>query len=276
MKRLAILGVLALVGASAGAVRAQDANAVGGLLAGGVSLAGQAVADAALDRDSVLATGIGHAKAPALSVETFAINVTGRDQSAVQAAVTRDGRLRQLREVAQRFGVEMDVGASNFSLQADVKAQAARQREFQEGQASHPGVFVPMDTSDLPQMFVAQTEVRFHAPPGDKMAAFLDAVKAAGVDDMSGLVDLNQFNTLRQTFQAFGFGSTEQVDDSVWNEAAADAVRTARAQAEALAGAAGRRVGAAKQIVFLTRGVSNGDASVSVAVRFGFQPDKAP
>ncbi|NEX92102.1 SIMPL domain-containing protein, partial [Caulobacter sp. 17J65-9] len=59
---------------------------------------------------------------------------------------------------------------------------------------------------------------------------------------------------------------------AVWNAAADDAVHEARAQAERLAKAAGRDLGAARQITFLSRSGDSDSATVTVAVRFALAP----
>lgn len=67
-----------------------------------------------------------------------------------------------------------------------------------------------------------------------------------------------------------GFGSTDQIDPALWDRASQDAVAEARRQATVLATAAGRTLGAARQVLVLTRSVQGSTASVTVAVRYAF------
>ena len=121
---------------------------------------------------------------------------------------------------------------------------------------------------------MARTGVRFKEPPVDRLPAFLDAVRAAGVDDIrtnpSGpTVGLA---ILTQSQEVLGFGSVEKISDAIWNAAATDAIHNARNQAEALATASGRQLGEVRQVLFLTKAIQNGEAVVTIAVRFGFAP----
>jgi uncharacterized protein YggE len=282
MKRV-LMGAAVLLLASTGAARAQEADGFAGALAAGTNLLGEAIGSAVSDRSGILVTGLGHATLAEAPGATFEVNVDGKSASAVEAATIRDGRLKQLRDVAQKFGVEMETGDSGFSMEPDTAAQAKRFAENQAARstaAGHPGatpIFNPFDANNVPQLFVAKTGVRFTQPSSERMAAFLDALKAAGVDDLATMLNSNQANSfLRQTFQVLGFGVVGKVDDAVWAKAAADAVANARKQAENLAAAAGRSLGPAEQVTYVARSNVGKGVTVAVAVRFAFLPLKTP
>jgi hypothetical protein len=143
--------------------------------------------------------------------------------------------------------------------------------------AAHPEskpspTFSPL--GEAPKLFVARTGVRFKEPPAVRLPAFLDAIRAAGVDDIRtsltatppGLFGINASS------EVLGFGSVETIDDAIWNAASAAAIRNARGQAQALAMAAGRNLGEARQILVLAKAIQGGEAVVTIAVRFGFAP----
>jgi hypothetical protein len=198
--------------------------------------------------------------------------VEGTSHSAVEAGKVRDARLAQLRTVAKSFGIAMELGESRFTLDVDHPAQAKRMRETAQANVLHPGVFTPADTDDIPKVFKARTGVRFTAPSGDHMPAFLDALRSAGVDEISGDLNSRPPGMFQQASEILGFGSVEKIDDAIWDAASADAIRSARSQAQTLAAAAGRNVGEARQILFLAKAIQGGDAVVTIAVRFGFAP----
>jgi len=67
-----------------------------------------------------------------------------------------------------------------------------------------------------------------------------------------------------------GLDGARDPGEPVWNQATADGVRKARAQAEAIAGASGRSLGPVRYVSVLMRSHDGENALVSVAVRFGF------
>jgi hypothetical protein len=140
--------------------------------------------------------------------------------------------------------------------------------------AAHPGTIVPIETDPLPQVFIARTHVRLGEPSPEKLAAFLDALKAAGIDDLSNMLSPMPNSGLLMSFQMLGMGTAADLDEAIWEKAGADAIANAHAEAQALASAAGRSLGPAEQVTYLARTYLRGEASVSVAVRYGFLPAK--
>ncbi len=276
-------GLLICVAAAtllAGSARAQQADSFAGALAGGANVFGEAIGAAANDRPGILVTGIGHAKLET-PADVFDVNVDGKAATAVEAAAIRDARLKQLREVAQQFGVTMEIGESAFSMEVDAQAQARQMAEFQARRAaavSHPGTPLPafpVDASRSPQLFAARTGVRFTQPSSEKMAAFLDALKTAGVEDLSGMLNVNPATSmLQQTFQVLGFGTVGKIDDAIWQKAGEDAIADARRQAQSLAAAAGRTLGPAEQVTYMARSSLGKTVTVAVAVRYAFAEEK--
>jgi uncharacterized protein YggE len=269
------LAVAVLAGATPAA--AQDLSGFAGILATATEGYAQAFGEAVVNGQSVFVTAHGKAKLPAPLTGSYFVNVDGKSASAVEAARQRDGKLGQLRAVAQQFGVQMELGDSRFALETDSEAQQRRTREIIAERTAHPELKAPLafpSVGDAPKIFVARTGVRFKEPPAARLAAFLDAIRASGVDDIRtsltaaspGLFGINPSS------EVLGFGSVETIDDAVWNAAGADAISNARNQAQTLAAAAGRNVGEARQILLLAKAIQDGEAVVTVAVRFGFAP----
>jgi uncharacterized protein YggE len=265
---------LCLAGAAfAGPATAQDMSGVAGLLATATEGIGQTVGEAVVGAQSIFVTAQGKARLPGPLAGSYFVNVEGVASKAVDAAKVRDDKLNHLRDVAKQFGVEMTLGESQFSLQPDLPAQNRRIRETAALNASHPGVFLPTNVDDIPKLFHARTGVRFNAPADQRTPEFLDAIRAAGVEDISA--DLTSrpgvaTGVFQQASEVLGFGTVQSISDGVWSEAEATAVRAARVQAAALAVAAGRKIGDVRSILLLSRSIGNGDAVVSVAVRFSF------
>ena len=254
---------------------AQDLSGFAGVMATLTEGYAQTFGEAVVNGQSVFVTAHGQAKLPEPQAGSYFVDVDGRSASAVEAARIRETKLAQLRSIAQTFGTEMEVGESRFSLGTDTEAQQRRTREIVAERAAHPGtpIIVP-PVGEAQKIFVARTGVRFKAPPAARLPEFLDAVRGTGVDDIrTSPINpvLSMFN-LTQPSETLGFGSVETVDSKVWDAASADAVRNAREQAQALTGPAGRAVGEARQILMLSRSVQNGEAVVTIGVRFGFAP----
>lgn len=261
-----IFGVLAATAALSPA-KAQD---VASLAATAVEGFGQALAQSMTAAPSVFVTARGRAKLPDAFSGSYVANVEGVSASAVEAAKARDDKLSRLRTIASTFGADLAPGVSRFTLQLDLEEQNRRTRETIALNAAHPGTFAPVPLKTVPKLFHAQTSVRFKAPAPAQTAAFLDAVRAAGVEDIAedGARPGGGVGGLQFGSEFLGFGALQMIDDKVWSEAEANAVRAAQTEARALAAAAGRKVGEAKSILMLARSMSNGEAEVTVAVRY--------
>ena len=93
----------------------------------------------------------------------------------------------------------------------------------------------------------------------------------AGVSDLDDSLNGLNFGAMTPFLSLLGLDSTRDPGEAVWNQATADGVRKARAQAEALAEASGRRLGPVRYVSVLMRSQDGDNALVSVAVRFGFE-----
>ena len=282
MRRIAkwLLAVSCL--SAAAPASAQDLGGFAGVLATLTEGFGQTFAEAAGGGQSVFVTAHGKAKLPTPPTGAYFVNVDGEAVSAVEAARLREQKLSQLRAVSQKFGVEMQLGESRFSLETDSEAQQRRNRDLIAARvaranggapANSPPIAIP--PPEAPEkLFIARTGVRFNAPTAARLPEFLDAVRGAGVDDIrtSASGPAAGLLAMVQSQEVLGFGSVDQVSDAVWDAAGREAMAAARAQAQTLAAAAGRSVGDAKQILLLSKSLKDGDAEVAVAVRFAFAP----
>ncbi len=265
----------ALLAAAAASVAAVSASAqdTTGQMAGMVAAAGeslgQGVGAAVRGGQSIFVTATGHEELPAAPVSAYAVTIDGRSPSAVDAARLRDDRLKTAKALAQKYGINPELGAATFSREIDQAAQQKRFADIQAERQAHPGTVIPQPIqADAERVFVARTVVRFHATDTSQFPAFLDALKAAGIDDtdMSAVNGLTGFPTM--TAQIFGFGSVESVDDATWDRASQKALASALHQAEVLAKASGHSVGDVQQIMVLAKSVQGTQAHLTIAVRY--------
>jgi uncharacterized protein YggE len=279
MKRYVWPMAAVLLLAVAPCARAQSTDQWVGLMATAVEGVGQAAGEAVQGGSSLFVTATGHAKLPSPIADAFLLNIEGQSSSAVEASRKHDERLKAAREIAARFSIIIDIGTTGYSREVDQAAQRARNARVQaqiqaQGEARRAGATVPpvnFDQSDIPEAFVVRTGVRFHSADPTQLPAFLDALKAAGIDDMSGNLVGPRPPVLFGAAQVLGFGGLAEVDDAVWDRASQDAMARARRQAEVLAAASGRSVGEVRQIMLLTRQVEGEDVSVTVAARYSFK-----
>ena len=273
---IAAATVTLLVGAPALAA-AQDVSGFAAPLAAAVEGFGQSVGEAAVGGSSIFVTATGRADLPAPLPDAYLINVEGRSASAVEAQRLRDGRLAAARAAAAQYGVSVEVGTTAFSREVDAAAQQRRRNQAAAERLAHPGTPVAeVVPADDDRLFVARTGVRFRAADARRLPAFLDALKAAGVDSPSGSLGLAAPGLFGRSTEVLGFGALETVDPAIWDRANQAAVAEARRQAQVLAQASGRGLGEVRQVLMLTRNLQGSAASVTLAVRFAFAPASAP
>jgi hypothetical protein len=271
MKVLSLFAIVLAV-ATAGQAAAQDLSQFAGLMAAGTEGFGQSLGEAAVGGSSVFVTATGRAQLPAPLTDAYLINIEGRSPSAVQASKLRDDRLTAAREIAARFGVSVEVGTTAFSREVDSEIQQARNNKAMAERLAHPGVpIVEPPMTDADRVFVARTGVKFRATDPHRIPAFLDALKAAGIDYLTSPTGIVMPGLFGRT-EVLGFGALDKIDDAIWDEASQKAIAAAQRQAQVLASAAGRQVGQVRQVLFLTRNVAGDTASVTVAARFAFLP----
>jgi hypothetical protein len=276
--RRAVVGAVALCLIGGTAARAQGADDLGSLLAVIQEHFGQSMGEAVLGGQSVFVTAKGSVKLPAPPHRSYDVTVEAQGPTAVQAARLRDDKVDKLKAVATRFSAPMVIGEPSYLANRPVIAP-----RITLPTGTPPVVTVPSPNAPPPPagtaaagQVTARVPVQFTRPPPAQMPAFLDALREAGVDT---LPDTNAAaNPLAQLTQIFGLGGAAptggMVDEETWSRASAAAMQAARAQAESLAAPAGRHAGAVRQVMLLSRSVQNGEATVSVAARFGFAPDK--
>ncbi len=256
---------LAAMLAAAGPAAAQDAGQIAGVFAAATQGVGQSLGDAMRGGDGVFVWATGRAPLPARPAEAYVVNIESKASSAVEAARLRDARIEAARAVARRFGVSMDVGASGISGGGGHGAAAP---------STNPPA--KADDSEPAASFTAHTQARFRASDPARIPAFLDALSAAGIDIPAGETGAGGFMALLQqkSAAALGFSTVEAEDAATWDRASEAALAEARRQAGVMAAAAGRPLGEVKQILFLTRATEGAEASVTVAVKYGFAAGK--
>lgn len=276
--RRVVVGAMALSLMGAGVARAQDSN-LAGLLAVIQEHFGQSMGEAVLGGQSVFVTARGSAKLAAAVARTYDITVEAQGSTAVEAAKLRDDKVDKLRAVAKHFSLTISLGEPSYAYRAAVVLP--REVPPQTGGAgSLPPLPIPPVQSrtapSSPPQMTARIPVKFSRPSASAMPAFMDALRDAGVDtlpDTNGVA-----NPLAQLTELLGVGGAAApiagIDQEVWDRASAAAIQSAHAQAEALAAPAGRHIGAMRQVLLLSRSAQGDEATVTVAVRFGFEAAK--
>jgi hypothetical protein len=273
----AVMGAMVLSLMGGVAARAQGAEDLPGVLVAAGEQLGQGLGQAALAGQSVFVTAKGSVKLPAPPARVYQLTVQADAPTAVQAAKLRDDKLEKLRAVARRFSVQITEGEPSYLASHTIAAPRVNPSTSNIPPAfQNPPANPPQGSSTLTGVVTASVPVQLARPPASSMPAFVDALREAGFDTLS--TTNTPANGLAQLGQLFGVGGApapaSSVDEETWNRASAAAMQAARAQAEALAAPAGRHVGQVHQVTLLTRSVVNGEATVMVAVRFGFAPEK--
>ena len=273
MQRIGMLAIAATLVFAPGA-RAQESNQLVGALAAGAQTLGQSLGG--VGNVFVTATGRAPLSTPAAiqAARVYTVTIQGRAASAVEAARQYDAHLAAARKVATQFHIEITTTDPTFGSEFDNTARL--KRAVQARAAATPGStaapIVPFPDTDADRLFIEQSQVRFVSSDPAQFPAFLDALKAAGVDDAS-FVNIGAFNVLSSA-EIMGFGNLPNAEQAVWDRAASDAMADARRQAQALAAASGRALGEVRQVSLLARSVQGGEARVTLAVSFNFAAPK--
>ena len=278
--KVAVAVVVACALATSASAQQADRFAAG--LATAVEGMGQSLAQSALSGSSVFVTATGHAPLSAYPAPPYVAKIEERTSSAVEAARLRAAKMDVVSGLARRFAVTIEMTNPSFSLEnaksgrntplgavaVGVVAAATSNTEPVKGQ----GAATPADKSG--PVFVARASVRFQASANSRLPEFLDALEAAGIDQISGGGATSNALSFLQTNEILGIGAIDKVDDAVWDQASRAAVAEARRQATVLAVAAGRSLGEAHEIIALTRNIQGADATVTLAARFAFAPTR--
>ena len=259
-------------------VAAQD---LAGPVAAAVDQFGQGMAESMTGGPGLFVTAQGEAPLPAASAAPMTITIKGTGKTAVEAVADRNAQLDQVRSVANRFDVAMDVGATNYSIGAETPAwmAAAAAPAFDWSEASEEQVDVELiepigqETAEAEdsRTVTASVQVKIDRPNESRLPQFVDALVEAGVSNLDDSLNGLNLGAMAPFMSLLGLDVTRDPGEAVWNEATANAVRKARAQAETIAEASGRRLGPVRYVSVLMRSQDGENALVSVAVRFGFE-----
>jgi uncharacterized protein YggE len=279
----AIPVVIAFACLSGLAAQAQQADKFASGFATAMEGVGQSLGDAAFTGQSIFVTATGRAPLPSGQRVWYKANIDVRDASAVEATRQRDARISELEADARRLGVEIHIETTSFALETTPLGRTRTPPGVQAGPivAAKPspsglvGAAPPSSEPPPPApTFVVKTTLKFAATHPERLAAFLDALRAAGADTLARDPGLGSPLNMFQNNTLLGVGSVEKVDDALWDQASRAAVAAARRQAEVLAVAAGRPLGETREVMVLNRGTQGDDATVTLAVRFAFAPAK--
>lgn len=275
MNRLAVAAAAAALFATPAA--AQD---IAGPVAAAVDQFGQSMAESMTGGPGLFVTAQGEAPMPAAASTPMTVTIKGTGATAVEAVADRNAQLERVRSVANRFDVAMDVGATNYAIGetpswmdaaaavddwsvADEEALDAIEAAAADGA---PEASAPADTRTV----TASVQVKLDRPNETRLPEFVDGLVVAGVTDLDDSLNGLNLGAMAPFMSLLGLDGARDPGEAVWNQATADGVRKARAQAEAIAEASGRSLGPVRYVSVLMRSHDGENALVSVAVRFGF------
>lgn len=274
--------IIAAVAAAALFATPAAAQDLAGPVAAAVDQFGQGVAESMTGGHGLFVTAQGEAPLPAASAAPMTLNVKGTGKTAVEAVADRNAQLDRVRSVANRFDVAMDVGTTTYSIGEETPAwlAGAVAPAIDWSEPSGDGqddvdLIEPLgeeapDTEDA-RTVTASVQVKLDRPNESRMPEFVDALVDAGVSNLDDSLNGLNLGAMAPFLSLLGLDVTRDPGEAVWNQATADAVRKARAQAETIAEASGRRLGAVRHVSVLMRSQDGQNALVSVAVRFGFE-----
>ena len=283
MLRACICAVaLTLTLAAAASASAQTTERMAGIFAAETDAMGSAVGQSLMGGETIFVYAQGRAKIPSAApaptpVQAYQTMIEGKAPTAVEAARQRDAKVEAIRAAAARYGAEVKVVSEIFGIEgaARIPPVPAVSTATARGMGDYFQPAAPASpakpSADGARPFAVRTTLRITPAPHSDVPALLDAVHAAGSDDVHAEAPFQNIVTSR-AMDLMGFGTTEKVDDAVWQAASTEAFRSAREQARTLAAAAGRELGAARQITYLARTVDGDNASITVAVRFALVP----
>ncbi len=273
MNRLAAaIAVLVVALPVAAPAAAQD---VAGPVAAAVDQFGQSMAESMTGGPGLFVTAQGEAPLPAASATPMTVTIKGEGKTAVEAVADRNAQLEKIRSVANRFDVAMEVGATNYAI-AEAGAWSPASDAWATAFSDDPEVEVELigddpATSADGRTITASVQVKLNRPNESRLPQFVDALAEAGVSNLDDSLNGLNLGAMTPFLSLLGLDGARDPGEAVWNQAAADGVRKARAQAEAIAEASGRRLGPVRYVSVLMRSHDSDNALVSVAVRFGFE-----
>lgn len=281
MKRIAITAAAALAVATPAA--AQD---IAGPVAAAVDQFGQSMAESMTGGPGLFVTAQGEAPLPAATSTPMTVTINGTGKTAVEAVADRNAQLERVRAVANRFDVAMNVGATNYAISETPSwlTDAAMAPAAIDWDADEASIEAAIDAAEdaaaqgsTPEEGIdartvtASVQVKLDRPNESRLPGFVDALVEAGVSDLDDSLNGLNLGAMTPFLSLLGLDTARDPGEAVWNQAAADGVRKARAQAESIAEASGRRLGPVRYVSVLMRSHDGENALVSVAVRFGFE-----
>ena len=250
-----------------------------GIISALVEQAGQEVGQASVNSESIFlyargVAGQATASTPAPSSPySYEVELASNGATAADAISQREGAIGRMRDVAKAYDVAIDVSDAHVSLPSPAAVALARQRAAPRPRAGE----APVDVTPPAPLFDATATLRFGKPAADREAAFLDALHGAGADNLSDPNAPRNGGAPAVSIALPGIAETgdtdpKHVDPKLWDVAGAAAITAAHDEAAALAHAAGRELGEARQIVVIARSVVRGQPTVLVGVRYGLVP----
>jgi hypothetical protein len=276
MNRIAI----ALAAAALAAATPAAAQDIAGPVAAAVDQFGQSMAESMTGGPGLFVTAQGEAPLPAAASTSMTVTIKGTGTTAVEAVADRNAQLEGVRAVANRFDVAMDVGATNYAIgetpswMSSDAAMAPADIGWGEDVDSMDAELIQAttdETASSSRTVTASVQVKLDRPNESRLPEFVDALVGAGVTDLDDSLNGLSLGAMTPFLSLLGLDGARDPGEAVWNQATADGVRKARAQAETIAEASGRDLGPVRYVSVLMRSHDGENALVSVAVRFGFE-----
>ncbi len=274
MKNTVIAAVAAVLIATPAA--AQD---IAGPVAAAVDQFGQSMAESMTGGPGVFVTAQGRAPLPDAGALPMTLTVKGEGKTAAEAVAHRNTRLERIRAAANNFDVSVEVGTTTYAIsEATEEAWAPAAWDGVDAvaaadAAAAEAVAAAADAAnaDPVRTVTASVQVKIDRPNETRLPAFVDALVEAGVTDLDDSLNGMNLGQMQPFLSLMGLDTARDPGEAVWNAATADAIARARAQAESIAAASGRPLGAVRYVSVLLRSHDGEDALVSVAVRFGLE-----
>jgi hypothetical protein len=285
MNRLA--AAAAVAAAALAIVTPAAAQDIAGPVAAAVDQFGQSMAESMTGGPGLFGTAQGEAPLPAAASTPMTVTIKGSGKTAVEAVADRNAQLERVRSVANRFDIAMEVGATNYAIaEADAWTMESPVAEMDWGAGDEAAMDAMEEAAAAVEAIepvsqaapasdtrtvTASVQVKLDRPNETRLPQFVDALVDAGVTDLDDSLNGLNLGPMTPFLSLLGLDAARDPGEAVWNQATADGVRKARAQAEAIAEASGRRLGQVRYVSVLMRSHDGENALVSVAVRFGFE-----
>ena len=273
MKRI----VSALAIAALAVATPASAQDIVGSVAATVDQFGQSMAESMTGGPGVFVTAQGKTPLPAASATAMTLTLQGKGATAVEAVADRNARLERVRAVANRFDVAVDVGDATYGIgqarpawMGDAASVDAFAGEDDMGVAVAAPSANGMEGPAAPSV-TASVQIEIDRPNETRLPAFIDALVEAGVTDLQDSLNGLNLGQFAPFAAMLGLNLGGDPGEAVWLAATADGVARARAQAEAIANASGRRLGPVRYVSVLMRSQDGENAVVTVAARFGLE-----